>query len=190
VVINQEDTEADELKFQTLRRGGVVIMRCDTIYGIVGIYPETEGRIRRIKERPEGSPFVLLIADARWVRRFSDAPFDASLRKCWPGPFTLIFPRRDGGTVGLRVPEDTSLRTLLRRLDTPLISTSVNRSGDPFLGAIREIAELFDAKVDLIVDGGDAADQLPSTILDLTVSPYRVLRRGAGNPPSAALGSS
>ena len=162
----------------TLGLGGVVIMPCDTIYGLVGL-SETETRISTIKGRAPDQPYLSLIADESWLPRFSAQSLPESLRSYWPGPLTLIFPRIGGGTLAVRVPEDEFLRTVLRGLDRPLVSTSVNHHGMPALERIRDIVEVFESDVDIVVDGGDRPGAIPSTLVDLTVRPYRVLRRGA-----------
>jgi L-threonylcarbamoyladenylate synthase len=166
-----------------LSRGGVAVLPCDTIYGLVGIAPDAEEPIRRIKGRGEDKPLLRLIASAAWLPEHSAAPLPRELEGYWPGPLTLIFPRRGGGTVALRVPRDPLLIELLERLGRPLLSTSVNRAGRPPLRRIREIVAGFGREVDLIVDAGDLEDRLPSTILDLTVRPYRLVRQGAARLP-------
>lgn len=160
-----------------LAGGGVAIVPCDTVYGIVGI-PASEGRISRLKGRGPGKPFLRLIGDESWLVRYTAAALPPVLRSFWPGPLTVVFPDRSGGTIALRVPADRWLRDLLAALDQPLASTSVNAEGEPPLGRIGEIVRRFESKVDLVVDGGDRSDAAPSTILDVTVTPYRVLRQG------------
>ncbi len=81
---------------QVLAGGGVAIVPCDTMYGIVGIAPDTEDRIRRIKGRGEDKPFLQLIAHASWIAQMSDAPVPPGLSRYWPGPLTLVFPARGG----------------------------------------------------------------------------------------------
>ncbi len=170
---------------ELLSGGGVAIMPCDTIYGIVGPAPGSEARLRELKGRGEKS-FLQLIAGRQWLARFGDLDLPESLAAYWPGPLTLIFPVGQG-SVALRVPADPQLRALLERLDRPLYSTSVNRSGQPALWRIAEILEQFEAAVDLVVDAGDLPGRLPSTIVDLSRRPFRVLRQGALSIPPEAL---
>jgi L-threonylcarbamoyladenylate synthase len=172
---------------QVLADEGVVVMPCDTIYGIVGIAPASEARIRAIKGREQKS-FLQLIVSAEWLNRFSDLELPEALTALWPGPLTLILPARSSpATVALRVPDDSLLRELMQELDRPLFSTSVNRSGEQPLWRIADIAEAFESSVDLLVDAGDLQDRLPSTILDVTSRPYRILRQGALEVPPALL---
>lgn len=172
---------------EVLTGGGVVIMPCDTIYGIVGLAPDSEERLRAIKGR-EAKRFLQLIASQEWVSRFSDMKLPEALAALWPGPLTLILPaRREPATVALRVPDDPLLRGLLQELDRPLFSTSVNRSGEPPLWRFADIAEGFEQSVDLLVDAGDLEGRLASTILDVTSRPFRVLRPGALQVPPELL---
>jgi L-threonylcarbamoyladenylate synthase len=169
-----------------LAGGGVAIMPCDTIYGIVGPAPGSEARLRELKGRGEKS-FLQLIAGPEWLARFGELRLPESLASYWPGPLTLICPAGEG-SVALRVPADPGLRSLLERLDRPLYSTSVNRSGQPSLWRIAEILEQFEASVDLVVDAGDLPGRLPSTIVDVSQRPFRILRQGALELPPDALG--
>jgi L-threonylcarbamoyladenylate synthase len=170
---------------ELLAGGGVAIMPCDTIYGIVGSAPASEARLRELKGRVEKS-FLQLIAGPDWLARFGELHLPKTLAAYWPGPLTLIFPAGQG-SVALRVPADPQLRALLEQLDRPLYSTSVNRSGQPALWRIADIVEQFEAAVDLVVDAGDLPGRLPSTIVDVSQRPFRVLRQGALSIPPEAL---
>ena len=183
MVVRLGERDATAALSGILAGGGVVIMPCDTIYGIVGIAPATEARISRIKKREPGKPFLRLIGDGSWLPRYTAVTLPEPLRRFWPGPLTVVFPDRHGGTVALRVPEDAWLRALLTALDLPLASTSVNVEGEPPLGGIAEIVLRFGSTVDLVVDGGDRIGTVPSTLIDVTVSPYRVLRQGSVRIP-------
>jgi L-threonylcarbamoyladenylate synthase len=187
MIIIHEAPDTFDAVSRVLGKGGVVIMKCDTIYGIVGISPASLPRISRIKNRDESKPFLNLIGDISWLKRFTaDRP--PEFIKCyWPGPLTLIFHAVEGGTIALRVPQDTFLRRLLQVLDRPLVSTSVNRSGDPPQNRIVPIVQSFETEADLIVDAGDLEKTIPSTVLDLTTIPYSVVRRGRVNIPKRLL---
>lgn len=162
-------------------------MPCDTIYGLVGIAPDTEETIRSIKGRGESKPFLQLVGDASWVQRYSTMPVPAALRQLWPGPLTLIFPSIGGGTAAFRVPNDGLLVSVLSRVGSPVFSTSVNRSGESPRGRISEIVGRFEHEVSLVVDAGDLENRLPSTIVDLTTKPYTVVRQGCLHIPPELL---
>jgi L-threonylcarbamoyladenylate synthase len=179
---------ADPALFATLRSTlesrAVVIMPCDTIYGMVGIAPETEASLRRVKGRGEKS-FLLLVPSVQWLPRFTEQELPDALRRYWPGALTVIFRGKGapGETVALRVPDDPLLLGLMESLQRPLFSTSVNRSGEPSLWRIADILDQFGKRVDLVVDAGDRSGGLPSTILDVTAAPFRILRHGAVDLP-------
>ena len=177
-----DDPKLLDALVDVLQSAGVVIMPCDTIYGFVGIAPQTEGKIRELKGRQEKS-FLRLIPDLNWLPRLTSAGLPPQLSSYWPGALTIIFPAKDTGTVALRIPDDPLLLRLMRRLNRALISTSVNVSGKPVLWRIRDIRSAFESRVDLVVAAGDRPEGVPSTIVDITEKPYRVLRRGAIDLP-------
>jgi len=162
-----------------LSRGGVAVIPCDTMYGIVGVAPDTEARIRRVKGRGETKPFLQLIAQASWVAQLSEKPLPASLSKYWPGPLTVVFPLRGGGTVALRLPDSPFLRSLMEAAGKPLYSTSVNRAGRDPMFDIALITAEFEQDVDVVFDAGNLPPGPPSTLVDVTSRPYKVLRAGA-----------
>ena len=187
VLAPADSPDALSLLSHLLAGGGVAILPCDTIYGIVGIAPDSEQRIRAIKGRGEDKPFLQLLAERSWVSRLSEGDIPEALGRHWPGPLTVILPARGGGTVAVRVPDSPLLRGVLRVIDRPLYSTSVNRAGQPALWRIAEIVDAFEPEVDMVFDGGDLPGAAPSTIVDATVSPARVVRKGALLLPPADL---
>ena len=108
---------------EALQSGAVVIMPCDTIYGFVGIAPETEGKIRELKGR-QGKSFLRLIPHVQWLPRYSSRDLPSELKSYWPGALTIIFPAKKKGTVALRIPDDPLLLQVMRRLGKALFSTS------------------------------------------------------------------
>lgn len=157
---------------------GIVIMPCDTIYGIVGIFPYSESKIRDIKGREEKKPFLILIRK-EWITRFTKIKIKKYFLDLWPGPLTLIVPGYKGDTIALRVPDDIRLQNILLKLDQALYSTSVNKSGMASLETANEIAKEFGPEVDLFINEGDLKGGKPSTIIDLTQNPYKLIRQGA-----------
>jgi L-threonylcarbamoyladenylate synthase len=183
MVLAAADPAAVRTLAALLARGGVAIIPCDTIYGIVGIDPEAEVRIRGLKERDEGKPFLRLVADASWARKLTGRAAPEHLARHWPGPLTLVLRVTGAGTLALRVPAAAWLRELIAGLGKPLLSTSVNRSGGTALWRVADIIAEFGSAVDFVLDGGDLPDAEPSTIVDATSRPCRVLRQGAFRVP-------
>ncbi len=159
-----------------LKEGGVAVLPCDTIYGLVGIAPGTEEKIARIKGRPSEKRFITLVESAESVKKMSSENIEIELLSLWPGPLTLIIPVGSGARA-VRVPDDAFLIDVIRSVG-PIYSTSVNRSGEPPLKSVEEISRVFGRSVDLIVDAGTLPDRKPSTILDVTQHPYVLLRDG------------
>ena len=162
-----------------LRAGGAAIAPGDTMYGLIGIAPDSDSRLRAVKGRDEDKPFLQLIGDAGWAVRFSGTEIPPRIAAHWPGPLTLVVAAHGGGTVALRVPDHPLLLKLLRELDRPLFSTSVNRAGSPPLATVADMRRELESVVDAIYDAGDQAPGPPSTLLDITRRPFAILRQGA-----------
>ena len=163
-----------------LKRGGVLAIPTDTVYGLAvdGRNREAVERIYRIKRRPPGKPLVRLVADRETVfPLLTTAGEFRLLERFWPGPLTVILKRPDGGLRGYRMPDHDLVRDLVRAGGVELAATSANRSGEPVITSPARVAEVFDGEVDLILDGGELSGAA-STVLDLTVSPPRLLREG------------
>jgi L-threonylcarbamoyladenylate synthase len=162
-----------------LSRGGLAIAPGDTMYGIVGIAPDSEEAMRMLKGRGEDKPFLQLLGSAAWLPRLSDMPLPTPLAKYWPGPLTVVLRDKLGGTVAVRVPDSPFLSRLLSAVGRPLFSTSVNKAGSPPLASLDEMNRVFGDEVGMIYDAGDISPGAPSTLLDVTTRPFRVLRQGA-----------
>ena len=173
--------------------GGVIAFRTDTFYGL-GVDPfnaAAVAKIRELKGREENKPILLLLFDASEADRFiadrSEA-FEEVARKYWPGPLTIVglavvdLPEEitaGTGTVGVRVPADSDVRELVRVCGGALTATSANPSGREPARTAKEVIEYFGERIDLVIDGGEVTVTEPSTVLDVTASPPRVVREGA-----------
>jgi L-threonylcarbamoyladenylate synthase len=171
--------------------GGVVAIPTDTVYGLA-CHPEQAQAAERIfvlKRRPSEMELSLLGATGDDLARFGHldrSPAAVRLaERFWPGPLSIIVPAatprhaaipRHGATISLRVPAHPGTRALLA-LTGPLATTSANRHGEPPATTAEQVAKLFAAELDAILDGGPAAG-LPSTIIDCSVDPPRLLRTG------------
>ena len=182
MTVKKSDPDAFHTIIDILIHGGVVIIPCDTIYGVVGTVPETESRIRKIKRR-ETKPFIQLFPDTDHIENTYDIVIDQKIVALWPGPLTVILKTEREKTTSFRVPDDPWLVSIIKTVEKPLFSTSVNFSGMQSLWKIAEIQENFDERVDCIIDAGELPGGQPSTILDAARSPYRILRQGACHIP-------
>lgn len=169
---------------EILRGGGVAVFPTETVYG-VGVISGDAGalaRLRRLKSRDAAKPFQFLAADVEMAREMGAvfSPRAARLaRNYWPGPLTLVVPDGTGaGTLGIRVPDFPFVLALCRELGRPLVSSSANSAGlPPPLDA--DAADAFGDGVDLLIDGGTAAEGVASTVIRCGADDYEVLRRGA-----------
>ena len=178
---------------EALRRGGVIALPTDTVYGIA-VTLDTPGGIERlfhVKRRPPDRGIMLLLDDASQAARIGVmTPAAAALAAGgWPGGLTVIVPqRRDrplppaltGGapTIGLRVPYHATPRAIARAIGA-LPTTSANLSGLPEASDAGSILEEIGADIDLILDGGPALGGPASTVVDCTGDLPTVLRDGA-----------
>ncbi len=176
-----------------IAEGGVIAFRTDTFYGL-GADPfnaAAVAKVRELKGREENKPILLLLAEASEVDRFvadRSRAFEELARKYWPGPLTIVgtavpdLPLEitaGTGTVGVRVPADESVRELVRACGGALTATSANPSGREPARSSDKVREYFPTGIDLVIDGGEVTVTEPSTVLDVTVSPPRVVRKGA-----------
>jgi L-threonylcarbamoyladenylate synthase len=176
-----------------LRRGGLIIFPTDTFYGLGGdgFLPAAIRRIYDLKSRPTNKPLLVLVSDIEMVRRLArDIPavFWKIAEEFWPGPLTVVLRASDavprelcggGESLAVRLPAVPWLQNLIREAGFPVIATSANISGEGEISSPEQAQRLFSGKVDLIVDGGPTPGGAPSTLLDLTVYPPRIIRPGA-----------
>ncbi len=165
-----------------LRGGGIAAVPTDTVYGFIAAAHRADAaqRIYELKGRPEEKKLILLAADRHVVENHATVPAagQAWAARHWPGPLTLILRSHAGAALGYRVPAHDWLRELLQAFGTPVVSTSANRSGQPPATAAAAVRSAFAGEDLWLVDGGPAPGGVPSTIIDCTVDPPRLLRDG------------
>lgn len=187
MIINKTDKNSAELVAESLKKGEIVIIPTDTVYGFSGIVDEeasTDGKIRAIKGRAETKPLIQLIAKPEDIFNHTDDEIPAKLLEKWPGALTIIVHNKkakaDGTipTTAYRCPGDAWLRHVIELAGAPIFSTSVNRSGCPVLDTVTAIRSEFENETALIVDDGDKKNALPSTLVMLENDSIKVLRQG------------
>jgi L-threonylcarbamoyladenylate synthase len=188
-VVPSEDRDAVGLAAASLRAGGAVVLPTETVQGLAALpsVPGATDRLFALKGRPADVALALLVADVDQAA--SVAVLDAAARRvvaaCWPGPLTVVVPRRDdvtldlGGdpsTVGVRCPDHGFVRALAA-VAGPLATTSANAHGEPTPASARDAAAALDGEVALVIDGGPCTG-VPSTVVDLTGAAPRIVRAG------------
>mgnify|MGYP004000982771 CR=1 FL=1 len=178
---------------QILQQGGIVAVPTDTVYGLAvdAANPDALDALYVLKNRPASKPTSVLIASAddmsSWAKNIPDSACKLAQR-FWPGALTLILEKADqvdskltGGTntIGLRVPKHPLTLTLLKQLATGLAAPSANPAGEPPAVTAKQVRDYFGNRVDLVLEGGESALQLASTIVDCSKKTPRILREGA-----------
>lgn len=177
---------------EVLADRGCVVLPTDTVYGIGAdaFSPLAVAVLLAAKGRGRTMPPPVLIADRRVMAGLAyDVPEEAEAlaERFWPGALTLILKSQPTltwdlgetrGTVALRVPADEITRGLLQATG-PLAVSSANRTGMPAATTVDEAQQMLGESVAVYLDGGERSSQQPSTIVDCTVEPFRVVREGA-----------
>ena len=177
---------------EILRSGGLVAFPTETVYGL-GANALDEAAAKKIyaaKGRPSDNPLIAHISSMEelpaLVREIPEAGRKLA-EKYWPGPLTMIFPKKDvvpygttGGldTVAVRMPSDPVANRLIKLAGIPVAAPSANTSGRPSCTTAADVMEDMEGKIDAVVDGGPCQVGVESTILDLTCTPPRLLRPG------------
>lgn len=177
---------------RVLEKGGVVAFPTETYYGL-GADPFHEAAVRRlfeIKDREPAKPISLVIDDEKRLKDIVKAVSpEASrlIRRFWPGPLTLVFhssPRLPaaltGGsaTIGVRIPNHPVALELLRAFGRALTATSANHSGQPSAATAEQVEKALGTDLDLILDAGPTPGGPESTVVDATLYPPRLIRKG------------
>lgn len=176
MILNKKNPETLETISTLIREGGVAILPCDTIYGLCAAYDIGEKALMDLKGRDSRKPFLILATIDQAREICTEIPQD--ILDCWPAALTVILNRKDGGTIAVRVPNDSFLQTLLEMVGTPIYSTSVNIAVEPSLHSLSAICKRFESLVDVVVRGDEMQGKVPSTLIDATSRPYKLVRQG------------
>ncbi len=177
-----------------LKRGGVVVVPTDTVYGLtcsIG-YPTAIERIYALKDMDPKKPLSMLVADLRTASRYAkgiSTPVYRMMKRVLPGPYTFIFeataevPKimlRKRKTIGIRIPDNFIALALLEELGEPLLTTSIRTPEDEIVNDPEEIERTYDRRIDLVVDGGPLLP-VPSTVVDFSSGEPILVRQGRGD---------
>lgn len=181
---------------QILKAGGLVIAPSDTVYGLLvdATNEEAVKKLISFKSRPWGKPISVFVSDFGMLEKYvmvGTEKTHVSLHELLPGPFTIILPSKhkvsnllesEKGTLGVRIPDYVLINRLINTFGKPVTATSANISGSPSHYSINTLLrELSDKKkklIDLIIDAGTLPRNKPSTIVDLSESEIKILRKG------------
>ncbi len=179
---------------EILRNDGVIVYPTDTIYGLGAdlFSKKAMNRIMRIKHESIKKPLSFILPDLKDIATYANVPDYAYriMRRVVPGPYTFVLPAtRDvpkmllynRKQVGIRIPDAPLALAIIEELGNPILSTSVPIEDDlTYHTDPQEIFKLYGHDLDLIIDAGISFIN-PSTIVDFTVNPPEILRKGAGD---------
>ncbi len=185
---NAAIAEASEI----IRRGGIVAIPTETVYGLAGsaLIPESAEKIYAAKGRPSDNPLIVHIAcskDAEKIAHTCEAYYRLA-EKFMPGPLTIILKKKliipdtvTGGldTVAIRCPSNRIAHRLIEESAHPIAAPSANRSGIPSPTNARHVYEDMNGRIDMIIDGGECEFGLESTVVKLEDDGCTILRPGA-----------
>ena len=191
-VLPADDPAAIEEAAAVLRRGGLVAFPTETVYGLGAdaFQPTAVARVFEVKARPSFDPLIVHLAHVGDLGRVSpadDPRVGALAARFWPGPLTLVLPRRAEvpdlvtaglDTVGVRVPAHPAAHRLIAAAATPLAAPSANPFGYVSPTTAAHVAELLGSAVDLVLDGGPCRVGVESTVLSLAGDRPVILRPG------------
>ena len=192
----QPNTYGIDQAAQLLKNGQLVAIPTETVYGLAAnaLDGEAVASIFAAKDRPMDNPLIVHIGDmADWAPLVTHIPVNAQklADAYWPGPLTIILPAADcippevtGGlsTVAVRFPSHPIAQAVILHTGRPLAAPSANHSGSPSPTNAARVAEDMQGRIAAILDGGDCAVGVESTVVDLCHTPPRLLRPGGITP--------
>ena len=180
---------------EVLGNGGVVVVPTDTVYGLAADAGNEKAvkKVFEIKGRAEDKKLPVFVSSFEMLDQNSVLTSEPSsdresgwilnfLKKAWPCKITCVLRAKGGGTIAVRMPNYELVLSIIEKFGGPITGTSANVAGKPEYTRVKELVEeLQSCKVqpDLILDAGDLSPSKPSTVLDCTTWPPKILREGA-----------
>lgn len=191
-VISPEDKEAVQTAGKILRRGGLVAIPTETVYGLAAnaLNGTAVAGIFKAKGRPQDNPLIVHVASMEEIPSLTaDFPPQAYAlaQAYWPGPLTIIVKKSalipdevSAGldTVGIRMPSHPAARAIIRAAGVPLAAPSANLSGSPSPTNAARVFSDMEGRIDAVVDGGDCGVGVESTVITVAQNPPCLLRPG------------
>ncbi|MBD3359438.1 MAG: threonylcarbamoyl-AMP synthase [Candidatus Buchananbacteria bacterium] len=193
--INPDSPQTNKIKktVTAIKNGAVIAYPTDTVYGLgCDIFnKQAVNKIYNIKKRDKKKPLSILCADFKQASQYVIIPDYAFklMKKILPGPYTFILKARNNmpknilaknKTVGIRIPDNQFCLQITKQLGSPIITTSLNISGEQNIKNLQELSKEIRNKIDLMLDAGYLPDK-PSTIIDLSQDEIEIIRKGQGD---------
>lgn len=178
---------------EILKSGGTLVYPTDTIYGLgCDIFSkEAVEKIYQLKGRERKKPLSIICSDIKEAAKYAVIQDYAYrlMKKTLPGPYTFILKARSeipktflpkNRTVGIRIPNNQICLEIAKKLGNPIITTSLNISGQEVMSNPNDLSKLSANRIDVIIDAGELPRQ-PSSIIDLSEDRPVILREGLGD---------
>jgi len=175
-----------------IRSGGIIIYPTDTIYGfgVDATNPKAIRQLNILKKRKQ--VYSIIVNSNNMLYKYANVSRDGqdAINKYFPGPFTMIFNRKESNlsdliylnfeTIGIRIPDHKFPNEIVKYLDRPIVTTSVNVHNNKPLYDLKEIKNKFN-KINIFYDDNIKKKSLGSTIIDFSKKSKTILRKGDGN---------
>ena len=170
------DSKSIENIAKILKCGGVGVLPTDTLYGLVGQAEDKKAvaRIKKLKKRSAGKPFIILISWLKDLGRFGirpDKKMSDFLKTVWPGPVSVVFSPK----LAFRWPKNKSLTEIIKKTG-PLVAPSANPEGLPPATTMAEAKNYFGDKIDFYLSANKKLSGKPSTLIKLRKGKIEILR--------------
>lgn len=183
-------SEKNSLKIASklLLDGEIIIYSTDTLYGFGVDATNTDAinKINIIKKRKQ--PYSIIVSSLEMLKKYSivNMELENKFKNFFPGPYTVILERKKSnlsslvslnlGTVGIRIPDNQFVLDIVKKINRPIITTSINTHGQPSLNDINEISRKYN-KINIFSDN-IKRESKGSTIIDFSSKPYKIIRQG------------
>ena len=177
-----------ELAVEYILNGKIIIIPTDTLYGFSfdAYNSKTTEKFNKFKKRH--SPLSIIVDSIKMAKKYAKIKGINKIQHLLPGPFTFLFSKSESGLaplvtnnsnkIGIRIPDNKFCIEIVKRFKRPIVTTSVNSHGAPPLIKIKIIKESFSNFH--IFEGVENINSKGSTIVDMTQSPYAIIRHGDG----------
>lgn len=189
--IRSDDKAAPQAAREIIRSGGLIIVPTDTVYGIAAdMWQENAVRgLYKAKQRPPDKAIPVLLSDTGFLMDIAEqVPASAQIlaQTFWPGPLTIIVPRRAEipeivsayDTIGVRIPAHEDTRAVIRACGGALAVTSANLSGEEAPITAEQAAQSLGDSIGLVIDGGTCPGGSASTVVDTSKDTVAIIRQG------------
>jgi len=177
---------------EEIRRGNIVAFPTETVYGLGadGLNPIAVSKIFEAKNRPSFNPLIIHLCEHSQIHdvcSYTDDRIDRLTEKFWPGPLTIVLPKKDiipdivtagHETVAVRMPDHPVALELISRSGSPIAAPSANTFGFLSPTSAIHVNKQLEGKVDIILDGGESYVGVESTIIELIDNQFKLLRPG------------